>query len=375
MPPSNARTQTISLRSFVLVIGVCFVVEVLVILVLGDLNQKYPYLVAIIDAAILSITLSACLVYWVLPDLVRSHRKTQDQAQLMNTLINAIPAPIFYKDKNGVYAGCNHQFESYLGRPTEKIVGQSVYDIAPPELADVYHQADMDLLHQGGLQVYETKVSHADGSEHDVMFHKAVYEKSDGSVGGIVGVMLDITERKAMEHKLQALASLDALTGISNRRELDNRLERALSRTERNQAMLALLFIDMDGFKSVNDILGHEAGDQVLKLVAQRIIKVLRKSDAAGRMGGDEFAVVLEGNISPETTILVAKKILVSLCAPYTLADGEVADISASIGIACSPSDGTDLKTLFAQADRAMYEAKKRGKNRYVMADEMVLRN
>lgn len=368
MPASKIHAQAMSTRSFVLIVGVCFGVEVLIMLLLGDLDLKHPYLVAIIDAAALSITLSACLIYWVLPDLARSQRKTKDQAQLLNTLINAIPAPIFYKDENGVYTGCNHQFQTYLGRTPERILGQTVYGVAPAELAEVYHKADMDLMQKGGAQVYEARVSHADGSEHDVMFHKAVYDKADGSIGGIIGVMLDITERKALEHKLLSLASLDDLTGIPNRRELDNRLEQALNRAERNQAMLALLFIDMDGFKSVNDALGHEAGDQVLKLIANRIKKVLRKSDVAGRMGGDEFAVVLEGNVTCEATAVVAQKLLTSLSAPYTLSEGQVAHVSASIGIACSPNDGNDLKGLLSQADTAMYEAKKLGKNRYVTA-------
>lgn len=338
--------------------------------ILDTFMQLHPVASAFLDGLVISLTLLGGLYFWVLPRLDLAISQAQDQAQLQNTLINAIPAPVFYKNSDGVYAGCNEQFEKFIGLGRDQIIGQTVYGVAPSPFAEVYHQADLDLMQRGDAQVYEATVSHADSTEYDVIFHKAVFHKSNGDVGGIIGIMLDITARKDLERKLLSLASLDDLTGLPNRRELDNRLEQALARAARVPAMLALLFIDMDGFKNVNDLYGHECGDQVLKMIAERITSQLRKSDIAGRMGGDEFAVVLEGNVSHEAAALVAGKLLTTLAAPYKLENGHNAELSASVGIAFSPDDGNDLKHLLAKADGAMYEAKKLGKNRFILAGE-----
>lgn len=337
-------------------------------LALDDLMQNYPTVSALLDATIVSTTLLICLDLWVFPQIRIAQNEAKDQIRLQETLINAIPAPVFYKNELGVYIGCNKQFEAYLGRPREQIVNTSVFDVAPEDLAEIYHKADMDLIREGGSQIYETRVVHADGSKHDVMFHKAVFEKSNGMVGGIIGVMVDITQRKELENKLEELASHDTLTGLSNRRDFDARLEQALARSQRTQTQLALLFLDLDGFKDVNDNLGHSAGDQVLQIVAERLTKIMRKSDTAGRMGGDEFAVILEGSVTRDTAALVAEKILTELASPYTLNEGAVSHLSASIGIAFAPDNGTELDALFASADRAMYSAKDQGKNRFAMA-------
>jgi len=358
-------------RYFALVAFTCFAIEILTTVAFEGFDFLSPIQFAVLNASILSITLLAGLYFWVIPHLERQQEATLDQAQLLESLIEAIPAPIFYKNEHGVYTGCNDHFVKYLGRSRDEIVGQTVYGVAPSKMAEVYHKADLDLIQQGGSQVYETSVSHGDGTVHDVMFHKAVFRKANNAPGGIIGVMLDITDRTKLEEKLLALASLDDLTQLANRRELDNTLEQALARSARSKTNLALLFIDIDGFKAVNDKCGHEAGDEALKQIASRIVTLLRKSDIAGRMGGDEFAVILEGAVSLDTTALVAQKLLDTLSAPYTLSCGEITSLSASIGIAFAPDDGEDLKHLLSKADGAMYEAKNQGKNRYVMASDL----
>lgn len=364
----GSSNHFITVRLFTLVIAVIFGVEILVMWLMDDMIQNFPIASSLLDATIISATLLICLDLWIFPHIAKAQNEAKDQSQLQETLINAIPAPVFYKDENGVYVGCNKQFEAYLGSPREQIVGKSVYDVAPKDLADIYHKADMDLLHEGGTQIYETSVAHADGTKHDVMFHKAVYNKSSGAVGGIIGVMVDITQRKVLERKLEDLASHDTLTGLSNRRDFDARLEQALARSQRTNTPLALLFLDLDGFKDVNDKLGHQAGDQVLKIVAERITKIMRKSDTAGRMGGDEFAVILEGSVTRDTAALVAQKILAELSSPYTLEESSISYLSASLGIAFAPDHGVDLDALFANADKAMYTAKDQGKNRFAIA-------
>ncbi|KUJ83547.1 hybrid sensor histidine kinase/response regulator [Microbulbifer flavimaris] len=125
-----------------------------------------------------------------------------DHLQFLQTLIDSIPAPIFYKNAEGIYTGCNRAFEAFLGKPREEIVGRSVYGVSPGPQASVYHEKDLELMRERGHQVYESSVVYADGSLHDVIFHKGAYELEDGRLGGLIGVILDISERKALEREL-----------------------------------------------------------------------------------------------------------------------------------------------------------------------------
>ncbi len=140
--------------------------------------------------------------------LRESERRYKEQLRFMQVLLDSIPVPIFYKDAEGVYQGCNQAFETYLGRAKEEIIGQSVYGISPPELADRYKVMDDELFARGGVQVYEASVQHADDSQHNVIFHKATFEQADGTLGGLVGIILDITEQKQIERTLEERESL-----------------------------------------------------------------------------------------------------------------------------------------------------------------------
>ncbi|HKJ05655.1 MAG TPA: PAS domain S-box protein [Geopsychrobacteraceae bacterium] len=135
-------------------------------------------------------------------ELSLAYQELVMQANLLQTILDTIPVPIFYKDALGVYLGCNKAFENYIGLPRDRVTGATVYDIAPKELAAIYHRADLELIREGGAQVYETSVRYADSSLHDVLFHKAVFYNQDGSAGGQVGAMLDITEHKKAEAEL-----------------------------------------------------------------------------------------------------------------------------------------------------------------------------
>ncbi|TLM77239.1 ATP-binding protein [Microbulbifer harenosus] len=134
------------------------------------------------------------------------HKTTEqalaDQLRFLQILVDAIPAPIFYKDADGIYTGCNRAFETFLGKPREEIIGRSVYGVSPGPQARVYHEKDIELMRQRGQQIYESQVVYADGSLHDVIFNKAAYALQDGRLGGLIGVILDITERKALERDL-----------------------------------------------------------------------------------------------------------------------------------------------------------------------------
>jgi len=165
----------------------------------------------------------------VVGDLNRTQQDSSAHLDLPDTLIEAIPAPVFYKDAEHIYLGCNSEFEKFIGLCRKQIIGASVYDVAPIDLADIYRKADEELFAQGGTQVYEAEVEYADGSRRDVIFHKSVFKDRDGTVGGLVGVILDISERKRLEVQseeqreiLQAM--MDAVPALIAMKSLDSQL-------------------------------------------------------------------------------------------------------------------------------------------------------
>ncbi len=174
----------------------------------------------------------------------------------------------------------------------------------------------------------------------------------------------EIAARKKVEEKIRFMAGHDELTGLPNRALFKDRLETALNLAKRNQEKLVILFIDLDGFKAVNDTLGHKAGDLLLQEVAQSLLAAVRQSDTVARMGGDEFIILLNGVGGEANAAAVAKKILAALGRPMSLA-GQPATIGASIGISIFPDHSGDSEKLIAYADGAMYGIKKSGKNAY----------
>ncbi|MDH2915487.1 MAG: GGDEF domain-containing protein, partial [Gallionella sp.] len=178
----------------------------------------------------------------------------------------------------------------------------------------------------------------------------------------VLGWFYDITDRKTMEEQVQYLAYHDPLTDLPNRMLFTDRLRQALASDKRDKASLALMFIDLDKFKPVNDELGHNVGDLLLKAVAQRMRDCLRESDTVGRIGGDEFVVLLPTIRTAQDALEVAEKIRASLNQPFELA-GHSLNISSSTGIAIYPEHGRDEKLLMKNADIAMYHAKSAGRN------------
>ena len=181
------------------------------------------------------------------------------------------------------------------------------------------------------------------------------------------GFMIDITQRRVLEEKIKHMASHDALTGLPNRALFRDRLETALVRAERQETFVAALFIDLDGFKLVNDTMGHEAGDILLMRVSERLMSVVRRSDTVGRHGGDEFTVVLADMKDLDAVSRVAEEILQAVGEPIPI-DGTEAKVGASIGIAVYLRHGETADELLKQADAAMYAAKAQGKNRFVFS-------
>ena len=191
-----------------------------------------------------------------------------------------------------------------------------------------------------------------------------------GVVEGAVLLFQDITERKQAEHQLNHMARYDELTGLANRALFQEYLEASLGRSKRRSKCTGLLFLDLDGFKQINDSLGHDAGDQLLISVAARLKEVVRQGDLVARLGGDEFAVILDDIADSGDIRLVADKILHTMTPPHELTEQQET-VGVSVGIATTDDVGLEADTLLKAADTAMYEVKKSGKNGYRLYSEI----
>ncbi|WP_054773199.1 putative bifunctional diguanylate cyclase/phosphodiesterase [Methylogaea oryzae] len=198
----------------------------------------------------------------------------------------------------------------------------------------------------------------------------AVYDAT-GTTSHYVGTLTDITARKSAEDEIRNLAFFDPLTQLPNRMLLADRMRQTLARARRTGELIAVCMLDLDGFKAVNDSLGHHAGDQLLREVAQRLLDCIRQEDTAARLGGDEFALLLGGFQTNGACEQTLGRIVSLVANPYQVA-GQSAKVSASIGVTLYPSDGSAPDLLLRHADQSMYEAKQAGKNRYHIFDPSI---
>ena len=203
----------------------------------------------------------------------------------------------------------------------------------------------------------------ASGAIRDVEVYSSPLRVHDRNL--VYAIVHDVTERHRMQQQIQHMGNHDPLTGLPNRTLLIDRLTVAIEHAKRISSTLAILFIDLDDFKPINDELGHNAGDQLLTMIAQRFQSAIRRSDTVARFGGDEFVLLLSGGELDEATAAqVAEKTFKALEKPFSI-DGHLIRIGCSIGISLYPRDGSSVEELIAEADRAMYVAKQSGTNHY----------
>lgn len=417
--------------------------------------------------------------------------KQLEVATFLEDLMNAIPSPIFYKDVKGIYQGCNHAFAEFLGIPREKIIGSSVYDLSPYELAVKYEAMDSELFNNPRVQTYEYQATNLHGEKRQIIFNKAPYLNLNQQVAGLVGIMVDITQKKELEMALknseikyrslfntlldgfvycesiiddkgnqidyrilevntafekltgvhkeeligqnmsetifgpqntdlncihlldevyhsgkpknlecfstvlekwflvsayspqagfcaivvsditqqkdnikqaQYYAYHDPLTELPNRRLADDRLTLAIAHGKRTKEKIAVIFLDLDKFKEVNDTFGHEGGDVLLKEVARRLQFCIRDGDTASRMGGDEFLIILPNLKECKEASQIVNRILKQCKQPF-LINNQTVEISASLGVSFFPHDGDTITSLMRNADIAMYKCKEQGRD------------
>jgi len=267
-----------------------------------------------------------------------------------------------YIVQDGKFQYVNSLFQELTGYSELELLGKYSLELVYPEDRETVREKAIESLKGGSSLPYEYRFVRNNG-EIIWVLEKVTSTEYKGK-RATVGSFMDITERKQLEQKLAEMATHDHLTGLPNRLLLSDRLAVGLAQAQRNNTNLAVMMLDLDRFKTVNDTFGHIVGDELLRIAGERLIALVRKSDTVARMGGDEFVVLLPLIVKTEDAVRVAQKILEVFRKPFVLSDYQVR-ITTSIGIAVYPEDGEDIEALFRNADTAMYWAKEQGRDNY----------
>lgn len=295
--------------------------------------------------------------------LARYSDLKDSQSRLHEALLRASPDLHYVIDREGKLIYCNLAFAHLFGKRPEQLLGTELAMLSAPVTAEIARQM-MHAAENGTTFCAELAFPTEQGGTRVFEQILVCVRDPQGQCEAIAATARDITERKASEESARHRANVDALTELPNRSRFLEQLDHEVKHATRTGLVLALLFIDLDGFKEVNDHYGHAAGDQLLQQVARRLESCVRDTDTVARLGGDEFTLILTDVTLPTYIETLTKEVLSEMARPFALSEGEV-HISASIGIALYPAHGNNPDDLLGNADKAMYEAKQSGRNRY----------
>jgi diguanylate cyclase (GGDEF)-like protein/PAS domain S-box-containing protein len=296
-------------------------------------------------------------------DRKQAEEEAQRERAFFDRLVETAPEGIAITDTQGRVMRVNTEFMRMFGYGVDEAVGQFIDDLVAPPARQEEAKAMTISVGQGETNFLETVRRRKDGSFIDVSIIAAPVLIAGKQVANYA-IYRDITERKQLEQKLEEVATHDSLTGLPNRRLLLDRFTVAAALAHRNKSRLVVMSLDVDKFKSINDTLGHDAGDQVLKVIGTRLTGTVRAIDTLARVGGDEFISVMMVTGHMEGTNAIAQKILDSFAEPLSIAGHEL-HLSTSIGIAIYPEDAEDLEALTKKSDAAMYYSKDHGRNQF----------
>ncbi|AVR98569.1 sensor domain-containing diguanylate cyclase [Pseudoduganella armeniaca] len=282
--------------------------------------------------------------------------------QMLQAILDNIPQSVFWKNVDSIYQGGNRSLLEAAGlHSIDQLIGKTDADLRWKDQAEVYRQVDLDVIRSGVPRMrMQARDVRRDGEVCWIETSKIPLKDDRGQVMGVLAVTEDITARKYMEEELFRRANYDTLTGLPNRGYFNNQLEEAVKRAQRHHG-LALMYFDIDRFKLINDTHGHDVGDSVIRLFAQRIRSVLREADFVARLGGDEFVLIAEGLNEAGDAVVIAQKLVAAMAAPFDLA-GTPLPVTSSIGVAWFET-GMAPEALVKAADQAMYDAKRAGRN------------
>jgi len=290
----------------------------------------------------------------------------EETRTFLDAIVERMPAVLFVTDPNtGAFLVINEAGEEVLGLTRQEVLGKAYAELFPHDQATRLSAYDRELILNGGVLVIEDEeFEHSDGSMRTLHIRKSMIRDAAGAPQYILAVCEDVTQHRASEARIAHIVQHDALTDLPNRILFHDRLTRGLGRIERDGGVMAVLCIDLDQFKTVNDTLGHPVGDALLQIVSQRLTGCVREGDTVARLGGDEFAVIQHNLESADDAGRLAQRIVEALSAPCEVLGHQVVT-GASIGVALAPADGADAEDLLKKADMALYRTKADGRGAY----------
>lgn len=300
---------------------------------------------------------------------------TRESEHKYRTILENIEDGYQEVDLSGYIIFFNDSLLKMIGFSRDEFARMHYRDLVSEETAAHMFQIFNDVYKTGTpYKGAEIEIITKDGSIRNVEVSVSLIRDAKGREAGFTNLIHDITERKRTEETIKKLAYHDPLTGLPNRLLFRDRLTMAIARSMRNRQYLAVMLLDLDNFKDINDTLGHHIGDQLLQGVGSRMTEILRKGDTIARMGGDEFLLLMPEILNLNDTITIAQKIIENFEIPFIF-DNHKIHITTSIGIAIYPNDSEDVDTLIKHADIAMYRAKASGRNNYkLFSQDMIIR-
>lgn len=300
----------------------------------------------------------------ILAALVAERKRAEESARWLATIVESSDDAIVGKMLDGTISSWNEAAERIYGYTAAEAIGRSATMLNPPDRKNEVAQLLQRIRRGERVHHYETERMRKDGRRISVSLTVSPIKDARGVIHGASAIARDISDRKRSEARIRHIAQHDPLTGLPNRVLLYDRIGRAIAQARRGRGIMAVLFLDLDNFKKINDSHGHQVGDRVLRMASRRLPRCLRDVDSIGRLGGDEFVVCLPGLSAADDATLVADKMLRALRRPFVV-NRQRLHVSGSIGIGVYPGDGADTESLMRAADLAMYDAKASGRSNY----------
>lgn len=297
-------------------------------------------------------------------EAIEQRRIAEQASRFTQDLIETIPLPVWYKDSQLRFELYNRAFRETFQIKAGDWAGKTVAEIGHSKSIPLHEEIDKTLLKAPDCSIYESATQIGD-ERREVIITKSTYCDAEGRPVGIIGVMMDITERKEMERELVRLATTDSLTGVWNRRYFLEQSARELARARRAAKPVALIMLDIDHFKSINDTYGHPVGDDAIRALVGACSGILRPSDGIGRLGGEEFAIILPGD-DTDSAMTVCERLRQAISQIVVSSDHGDVTFTASFGMALAMAEDTGAEAALSRADEALYHAKRSGRNRVV---------
>jgi diguanylate cyclase (GGDEF)-like protein/hemerythrin-like metal-binding protein/PAS domain S-box-containing protein len=292
---------------------------------------------------------------------INQRRRAEERLRLSNIIVESSIDAIFITNPQGLITEVNPAFCQSVQQAREALLGQTIAAVQPETFASDKGRAIWDATLQSGQWAGELSSRRPDGELETVWLKLSIIKDEVLETRHVVGMVSSISQLVKHHHTLETAANHDALTGLPNRRLLDDRLAQAIEHSKRNSTILAVCLLDLDSFKPINDTLGHAVGDQVLRVVAQRMTQALRGADTVARLGGDEFVVLLGDLGAANEARPLLERLLHEVSQPVTV-EHHTVHVGASMGVMLYPNDCADVDDLLKYADVAMYVAKAQGK-------------